>query len=125
MCLKMFCIKCAAKFYLFLFMWARCGYQMYLLPLPPVSVTILISLSPARLRPLFLTPGPGGIRRSGTHVYGQTGHELAVTSLRFSLKSSPSFTVSLVVPVECWKFVPSTLVLAAPLHFFPCITQSM
>ena len=30
----MLCIKYVAKFYLFLFLMARCGYQMYLLPLP-------------------------------------------------------------------------------------------
>ena len=34
----------------------------------------------------------------------------------------PFSTVSSVVPVERWKFIPPTLVQAAPLHFSPCIT---
>ena len=52
---------------------------------------------------------------------------LAVTPLppsliRFFLINSSFTTVSSVVPVERWKFIPPTLVQAAPLHFFPCIT---
>ena len=45
-------------------MWTRCGYQMFHVPLPPVhSNPIIASAAP----PTFLTPGTGGMRRSG-HV---------------------------------------------------------
>ena len=78
--------------------------------------------------PLFHTRcrrGTRGIERSG-HVHMVRLAILAVipppSLIRFSLISSSFSTVSSVVPVERWKFIPPTLVQAAPLHFFPCIT---
>ena len=125
--LKMHCLKYVANFilfYLFLFMWPRCGYLMFLSAPPPcLKLTILISFSLARLLPFPHTRF--GRYQEERHMCAWSdwpwagGHPYQVF-----LKSSPCFTVSSVVPVECWKFVPSTPVLAAPLHFFSCITQS-
>ena len=57
---------------------------------------------------------------------GQTGHSGSHPPSPFSHQvfpyKQPFSTVSSVVPVERWKFIPPTLVQAAPLHFFPCIT---
>ena len=78
-------------------MWTRCGYQMFLCAPPPVPVTILISFTLARPRPLPHTRsrrGTRGIERSG-HVFMvrlaiSGGHPPPPPSLiRFSLKSSP------------------------------------
>ena len=58
---------------------------------------------------------------------GQTGHSGSHPPSPFSHQvfpyKQPFSTVSSVVPVERWKFIPPTLVQAAPLHFFPCITR--
>ena len=81
-------------------------------PLPLSQLLILIPLSPARLRPFPHTRS----RKSGPCVYGQTGHNLAVIPIR--IPSSPSFTVSSVVPVECWKSDPSLQFWLLHCHFF-------
>ena len=116
-----------------LFMWTRCGYQMFLLAPPPVPMTILISLFLALPLPLSHTRCRRGTRateRSG-HVQSsdsQTGHSggqpppSPFSHQVFPYKQLFS-TVSSVVPVERWKFIPPTLVQAAPQHFFPCITR--
>ena len=126
-CFKMHCLKyvdIVILFYSILFIWSRCGYLMFLSAPPPcLKLTILISFSLARLLPFPHTRL--GRYQEERHMCAWSdwpwagGHPYQVF-----LKSSPCCTVSLVVPVECWKFVPSTPVLAAPLHFFSCITQS-
>ena len=83
-------------FYSILFMWTRCGYQMFLSAPPPVSMTILISFTLALPCPLSHTRcrrGTRGTERSG-HVHMVRLAILAVTPpppslIRFSLISSP------------------------------------
>ena len=101
-------------FYSILFMWTRCGYQMSLCAPPPVPMTILISFTLALPRPLSHTRcrrGTRGTERSG-HVHMVRLAILAVTpplpsSHQVFPYKQPIFTVSSVVPVECWKSDPS------------------
>ena len=88
-------------FYSILFMWTRCGYQMFLCAPPPVPMTILISFTLALPRPLPHTRsrrGTRGIERSG-HMYMvrlaiSGGHPpLPLLSSGFLLKAAPFYCI--------------------------------
>ena len=98
---------------LFLFMWPRCCYLMFHPAPPPVSATHFNPLITSAAPPLPHTRS----RKSGPCVYGQTGHNLAVTPSE-SLYKQPQFTVSSVVPVEFWKSDPSLQFWLLHCHFF-------
>ena len=128
MCLKMHCLKYVINFILFYFISIHVA-QVWLSNVP-LCPSPLSQVDHSNL--LFSSAAPPFSSHQVREVSGGAAHggmvRLAMSRrspLRFSLKSSPSFAVSLVVPVERWKFVPFTPVLAAPLHFFSCITQSM
>ena len=87
-------------FYSILFMWTRCGYQMFLCAPPPVPVTILISFTLALPRLLPHTRsrrGTRGTERSG-HVYMvrlaiSGGHPPPLLLSGFLLKAAPFYCI--------------------------------
>ena len=110
-------------------MWTRCRYQMFLSAPPPClndHSNLFYSSAAPPLSHTRCRRGTRGTERSG-HVHMVRLAILAVNppppfSHQVFPYKQPIFTVSSVVPVERWKFIPPTLVQAAPLHFFPCIT---
>ena len=102
--------------------------KCFYVPRPPVPVTRLISFISSAAPPPFshqVQKRYQRYREERPCPHGQTGHSGGhpppLSHQVFPYKQL-FFTVSSVVPVERWKFIPPTLVQAAPLHFFPCIT---